>query len=476
MMRTTNQIARVVVIVLAFAITASVGLTWIAYRQLGYTPVELIDYAEVRLSGHTRLELLTSPVISELRRWLDAPGIKERRKRKFEVPSPPKLALNTNSSQHITPVPLAASGRILRVGAMESIKDIATAARVATDGDIVEIVAGEYRGDVATWTQKKLTIRGTGGNARLYADGKSAEEKAIWVIRNGEFDISNIDFIGTKVADRNGAGIRFEAGKLRIKNCLFWGNETGLLTTNNESAILKIENSEFGYNGAGDGFSHNLYVGKIAELRVEASYFHHANIGHLLKSRAARSIIAYNRLSDEAGGRASYELDLPNGGVAVVLGNIIQQSRDTENSTLIAFGREGNLWSKSSLYLVNNTIVNDHSQGGAFLRADNKVDEIFAANNILVGHGTMHSVSEIHAENNTNGDWEIFEQASHNDYRPIGGYRNGAFQSPSIATANGLSLTPSFEYQHPRKLKRNAGNPQRTGAIQTVAEFSNSRP
>ena len=39
--------------------------------------------------------------------------------------------------------------------------------------------------------------------------------------------------------------------------------------------ILEIEDSEFGDNGAGDGQSHNLYVGTIERFVVQGSYFHH---------------------------------------------------------------------------------------------------------------------------------------------------------------------------------------------------------
>ena len=54
--------------------------------------------------------------------------------------------------------------------------------------------------------------------------------------------------------------------------------------------------------------------GPFAVLKVTGSYFHHAKSGHLLKSRAAKNLIFYNRLTDEIGGTASYELEFPNGG------------------------------------------------------------------------------------------------------------------------------------------------------------------
>ncbi len=48
------------------------------------------------------------------------------------------------------------------VGPGEKLTRIADAARLAKDGDTIEILPGEYRGDVAVWQQKQLTIRGLG--------------------------------------------------------------------------------------------------------------------------------------------------------------------------------------------------------------------------------------------------------------------------------------------------------------------------
>lgn len=301
------------------AIVGAIGLL-ATYHRLGYSPGELMDYSERRLQGHPKLEFVALPVLALARTWLDSPSAKERMKVVFRIPPPSPVAL-TQTVANASIIDANPSGHVLRVGKGGSVRTIAQAARIARDGDIVEIEAGEYHADVALWKQKKLTIRGIGGSARLFADGASAEGKAIWVIRNGDFVIENIDFIGARVHDKNGAGIRFENGHLKIKNCLFWANQNGILTASDENtkkARIEIEESEFGYNGIGDGLSHNLYVGKIALLRVTGSYFHHANVGHLLKSRAAENQILYNRLTDESGGRASYELDFPNGGVATV--------------------------------------------------------------------------------------------------------------------------------------------------------------
>lgn len=462
---------RLGLVIVSLGLIGGTGL-WVAYHYVGRTPRELMDYAERRLQGHPRIEAVALPAIAKVRKWLDEPSLDDRRKRRFVVPPPPPLVLAT-SGRRQTPSPLGgeAIGRILRVGPMEPIRSIADAARLARDGDIVEIQAGEYHGDVALWNQRRLAIRGVGGNARLFADGKSAEGKAIWVIRNGDFEIANVDFVGARVSDRNGAGIRFENGRLRIRNCLFWGNQSGILTTagkDQKDASIEIENSEFAFNGAGDGQSHHVYVGTMGSLKVSGSYFHHANVGHLIKSRAAINMITYNRFSDENGGRASYELEFPNGGVAHLFGNIIQQDRETENSTLISYGAENYIWPRNELYLSHNTLINDHPYGGAFLRVEPGGAKVISTNNLLIGIGRYHVSNNLESTNDVHAGWEIFSQASRHDYRLNDAGRKLAFQAVRSGSEVGKNPNPQYEYVHPRQVKALAGNPTYPGAIQTT--------
>ena len=166
---------------------------------------------------------------------------------------------------------MAGAEQVLKVGPTRDIKTIAAAAAKAQDGDTVEIDAGDYLGDVAIWKQDRLTIRGVGGKAQLIAAGQSAEKKAIWVVRGGRITVENMVFKGAKVPDKNGAGIRFEKGHLLLKNCGFFDNENGILTAGGD-AILEIENSEFGHNGFGDGYSHGIYVGGIKLFKLTGSY------------------------------------------------------------------------------------------------------------------------------------------------------------------------------------------------------------
>ncbi len=288
----------------------------------------------------------------------------------------------------------AAQADTLRVGPGEPITRIADAARLARDGDVVEIQPGEYRADVAVWTQQALTIRGVGERPVLIADGASAEGKAIWVVRGGDIRIDNLEFRGARVVDGNGAGIRFERGRLQVSNCSFVDNQTGILTANFEDAELRIDDSLFAQAPRQEhALPHLLYVGRIARLEISGSRFHQGYRGHLIKSRARHSEIRYNLIYDGPAGEASYEIDLPNGGLAYVVGNVIGQSAGTQNAVVVAYGAEGEAWPDSALYLAHNTLLSDRPGGAWFLRTwPERLPagvEVVGTNNLTVGLGAF---------------------------------------------------------------------------------------
>jgi hypothetical protein len=354
----------------------------------------------------------------------------------------------------------------IRVGPGHATQTLASAAARAVDGDTFEVEAGDYRGDVAVWNKQNITVRAIGGRVRLLASGMAAEGKGIWVLRGGGMTVQGIDFTGARVPDKNGAGIRLESGKLTVRDCSFTDNENGILTSNNPLVELNISDSEFGHNGYGDGQSHNLYVGEIAHLTVTGSYFHHANVGHLIKSRAALNHILYNRLTDEIGGRASYELELASGGFAYVIGNIIGQSSQTENPHMISYGAEGYKWPKNELYLINNTLIDDRPQGGIFLRIRPGNVSAKAVNNLLVGRGKLDTAGPGDYRNNFTVDWDVFERAAREDYRlKLGATLLG--KAVDAGSANGQSLLPMREYIHPRKTRSLAVAVRNPGALQS---------
>jgi hypothetical protein len=353
---------------------------------------------------------------------------------------------------------------VQRVGPSYALKTLSAAAAQAVDGDTFEVEAGDYPGDVAVWERHNITVRALNGRVRLMARGMAAEGKGIWVLRGGTMTVQGLDFSGARVPDLNGAGIRLEKGKLAVRDCSFTDNQNGILTSNNSQVELDIAHSEFGYNGHGDGQSHNLYVGEIARLTVTGSYFHHARVGHLLKSRAALNHILYNRLTDEVGGSASYELEFASGGVAYVIGNLIQQGSQTENPHLISFGAEGYRGTPNELYLINNTLVDDRRGGGIFLRVKPGQVRIKALNNLLVGRGKLESAGLGDYRNNPNVGWEVFELATRQDYR-LKPKASTLGPVVNAGLSNDTPLMPSREYVHPLQTRSVPATQLQTGAL-----------
>ena len=345
----------------------------------------------------------------------------------------------------------AAQRRVLRVGADRELKRPSAAAQIAHDGDIVEIDAGDYDGDAAVWRQHRLTIRGLGGRAHLRANGAHAEGKAIWVIKGNDTNIERVEFSGARVPDQNGAGIRLEGAGLTVRDCYFHDNENGILTGVNLASDIVVEHSEFAHNGIGDGQTHNIYVGNARTFTLRFSYIHHAIVGHNVKSRALRNHITYNRIMDENDGRSSYAVEFPNGGLALVIGNVIQQGPETENSTIVSYGAEGLKNPTKELYFVNNTVVNDRPAGGRFVFVREGTQAARIVNNVFSGRGeVLGGPGEL--RNNEVVTKAAFVNPAGFDYRlKKGAAAIGRGIDPG--SAHGFALRPAAEYVHKAKRK-----------------------
>lgn len=336
--------------------------------------------------------------------------------------------------------------RTWRVGPDRALKVPSAAAAVAHDGDTVLIDAGTYVGDVAVWTQSGLTLRGVGGRAHLKAAGRSAEGKAIWVIRGDRTTIDRIELSGARVPDRNGAGIRQEGAGLTVTRSWFHHNEDGILTGANPASDIVIRQSRFFRNGAGDGYSHNLYVGAVRSLTVTGSYLWGAAVGHELKSRAARNTITGNRITDR-NGTASYSVDLPNGGLSLIAGNVIIQGPRSENSTLVSYGAEGLSNPSHRLWVVNNTFVNRRSSGTFVAIAGGS--RAVLRNNLLTGPGDLTDLAGVAARANRRVGRSGFVAPARDDFR---------LRASSPAVDRGVRVPKRWrarwEYVHPTRSVR----------------------
>jgi hypothetical protein len=274
------------------------------------------------------------------------------------------------------------------------------------------------------------------------------------VISGNDTTVENIEFSGATVVDMNGAGIRQEGANLTVRSSYFHDNEDGILAGDNMASTILIETSEFDHNGAGDGMSHNMYINHVKSFTLTGCWSHNANVGHLVKSRAALTQILYNRLSDEMGS-ASYEVDLPNAGTAYVIGNLIEQGPNSQNSTILEFGAEGMnaLNPGMDLYVVNNTFVNDRPNGGTFVHVAGFVTTpAVLTNDIFFGPGTV--VDQPNAQQTTNYpmDPQLVSQAGFDYHLLAGSPCINAGSMPGMG--GGMPLQPTMQYVHPAGLEQ----------------------
>ena len=247
----------------------------------------------------------------------------------------------------------------LTVGSGQYYTTIAAAVAAAQDGDTVQVQAGTYVNDFAH-VATRITLQAVGGLVSLVATVSPPNGKAI-LDTYADTVVDGFSFSGAAVPDNNGAGIRSNAGDLTVRNSVFANNQEGILATSGPDTTVTITGSEFGYNGAGDGYSHNLYVGAIKALVIDNSYFHDANVGHEVKSRALSTTITNSRIIDGPASTASYSVDLPNGGVASIRNTVIEKGPNAQNQTIVHFGGESAPYAGSSLLMTGNTIVNDRA-------------------------------------------------------------------------------------------------------------------
>jgi hypothetical protein len=347
----------------------------------------------------------------------------------------------------------------LRVGPGKPYAAPCAAAAMAHDGDVIEIdAAGKYDGDVCAIDKNRLTLRGVAGRAKIDAAGKNFGGKAIWVITGHDTTVENVEFSGATVPDQNGAGIRQEGDNLTVRGCYFHDNDDGILSGASPTSEILIEFSEFARNGFGDGYSHNLYIGNVARFTIRYSYSHSSKVGHLVKSRAAQNYVLYNRLTGESGS-SSYELDLPNAGTSVVLGNLIEQGPTTANASMLSYGLEGTKPENPGhdLYVVNNTFVNDRPNGGTFVAVGDSVDlPATLQNNVFSGPGTLSSqMSAVLTHNFSGADPLLVDSAAFDYHLKPGSPCIDQGADPGMAGA--FSLTPVWQYVHPANAQGRVG-------------------
>ena len=282
---------------------------------------------------------------------------------------------NTNSASAINPGLLSApvadpstgGHEVLTVGVGEMFATLADATAHAPNGSIILVDAGTYTNDFATVTTK-ITIEGVGGMANFIATEPPPNEKGILTVDN-DVTVENCGFSGCAISDDNGgngAGIRYEGGQMVLENDSFENNQNGILGAPVIAGLtntVTVDHCLFDDNGSGTGYTHNFYMGTVDKVTFTNNVSEDASVGHEFKSRAYANDIENNVFADGPTGDASYEIDLPNGGMDTVSGNLLEKGPNAQNQAFVHFGGEGIPYVGSSLTVSGNLFQNDYGTG-----------------------------------------------------------------------------------------------------------------
>jgi hypothetical protein len=288
---------------------------------------------------------------------------------------------------------------VLTVGAGMEFATLSAALHDAVNGDTIVVRAGTYVNDFCT-VNANVTILAMGGMVNEVATEPPPNDKGL-IVDNANLTIRGFSFTGGSDGspDGNVAGIRYQAGNLDISYCDFHNMQDGILATPyvTGTGTITIDHSEVYDCGTGDGYTHDIYIGAVADFTLTNSYIHDAVVGHEVKSRAEVTTIKDNVIADGAGGTASYDIDIPNAGVATIIGNVIEKGADASNLYSIHYGGETQYaWAKNSLLIENNTLIDDYGPSAVAVLNQSSLNGLNVAarliDNDVYGYGEQNLV------------------------------------------------------------------------------------
>jgi len=152
------------------------------------------------------------------------------------------------------------------------------------------------------------------------------------------------------------------------------------------AATLLVEDSVFTANGAREperDCAHGLYAGDLAQVLIRRSRFEATRICHHVKSRARRTEITDSFILDGPEGRASYLVDVPNGGELLLRNTELRKGPQVGNPTAaVVIGAEGVRHPPARLLIENNRYSNLMSRPTLFVRNLGEAPAILRGNRL----------------------------------------------------------------------------------------------
>ena len=222
----------------------------------------------------------------------------------------------------------------------------------------IRIASGRYDDCAVQEAGRIAYVAATPGS--VVFDGGVCEDKATLVLRGRSARVEGLVFTHTAVEDGNGAGIRIEEGDLSVSQTLFLDAQSGILSASDPSSSITVDRSTFSGLGRRDpdgDHAHSIYVNRYGSLTVTNSRFERGTGGHYLKSRAPRIRVTDSSFDDSRGRSTNYMIDLPEGAVGRIAGNIFVQGIGKENyGTMIAVGAEDGENPSAGLTIEDNIV------------------------------------------------------------------------------------------------------------------------
>lgn len=230
-------------------------------------------------------------------------------------------------------------------------------AAIGAHSGTIRIAPGRY-GDCAIQEAGRIAFVAEERGTAVF-DGGACEGKATLVLRGQGASVDGLVFVNVRVADGNGAGIRLEQGDLEVAYTRFADGQCGILSHNDPDSSIHIDHSTFsglGKDPDGEG-AHSLYIGNYGSLSVTNSRFERGTGGHYLKSRSPRIEVLNSSFDDSQGRRTNYLIDLSNGAVGRIAGNVFVNGTGKENySTMVTVAPEGAENASAGLVVEDNDV------------------------------------------------------------------------------------------------------------------------
>lgn len=306
----------------------------------------------------------------------------------------------------------------LQVGPTRTLTTAALAAAVAGDGDRIEIDAGLYVNDIATWKAAHLTIVGVGGIPHFASPGQGND--FTWRLLGANPTLEDLEFSGMSGNGGSAAALKLSASGLTALRRLFiHENDNGVLGDNNlVAADILLEDCRLTRNGDGSGSDHNIYIGYNTDsLTMRRCLSTRARGGHLVKSRAkATSLLACQLIDlptmDPQAGGASFEANFPDGGIVLIQDCLLEKGPNAENFAMVRYGETpigpfgpdaSPAYARNEFHSVRTTYVNDAGWHESSLFLDLKyariptisesVDDVFRGGGIIAAGPLTRTVS-----------------------------------------------------------------------------------